>query len=194
MSLSPLRRQLDPVSQYVLPTEQIEVNRRLHWSVIIPPFFAALAGLFVAGYLTGQLTDRSGSLDDLIWFGALALIARLIWRVAQWNSDRFIVTGRRVMLVTGVFNRRVAMMPLQRVTDMSYRRTVAGRIFGWGTFVIESAGQDQALRTVDRLPSPDALYQTVCMLMFGSEHQGPPPRIRPAQPDIDAEIDEQDVL
>jgi membrane protein YdbS with pleckstrin-like domain len=194
MSLSPLRRQLDPVSQYVLPTEQIEVSRRLHWSVVIEPFFSGLGSLFIAGYLTGQMPDRTGPLDDIIWFAALAMIARLIWRVAQWNSDRFIVTGRRVMLVTGVFNRRVAMMPLQRVTDMTYHRSVAGRIFGWGTFVIESAGQDQALRTIDRLPSPDALYQTVCMLMFGSEHQGPPPRVRVVQPLPEAEIDEQDVV
>lgn len=177
MSLPSLRRQLDPVSRYVLPTETIEVNRRLHWSIIIPPFLAALGSLFVAGYLTGQMTDRSGSVDDLIWLAALGMIGRLVWRVAQWNGDRFIVTGRRIMLVTGVFGRRVAMMPLQRVTDMTYRRTLAGRIFGWGTFVIESAGQDQALRTIDRLPSPDGLYQTVCMLMFGSEHQGPPARV-----------------
>ncbi len=193
MSLASLRRQLDPVSRYVVPSEEIEVNRRLHWSIIIGPFFIALGALFVAGYLTGQLGTRGGTVNEVIWLAALGFVGRLIWRVAQWNGDRFIVTGRRIMLVTGVFQRRVAMMPLQRVTDMTYHRSVPGRIFGWGTFVIESAGQDQALRTIDRLPSPDELYQTVCLLMFGSDHQGPPPRLVRADPDLEHELDAPNV-
>ena len=193
MSLPSLRRQLDPISRYIVPTEHIEVNRRLHWSIIIPPFVAALGSLFVAGYLTGQMTDRTGPLDDIIWLAALGMIARLIWRVVEWNNDRFVVTGRRIMLLTGVFNHKVAMMPLQRVTDMTYRRSLTGRIFGWGTFVIESAGQEQALHIIDRLPSPDALYQTVCALMFGSDRPGLEPRVISDERDLIDELEEPDL-
>ncbi len=157
--------------RYVLPAEGIEINRRLHWSVVVPSFLAALAALFAAGYITGQLTDRTGPIDEIIWLLALAVMGRSIWRFVAWNHDRFIVTSRRIMVVSGVFNRRVAMMPLMRVTDMTYERSLLGRIFGWGTFVIESAGQDQALSRIDRLPSPDWLYQTVCRLMFGAEQR-----------------------
>ncbi len=53
------------------------------------------------------------------------------------------------MLNYGVFTRRVAMMPLMKVTDMSYNRSVLGRLVGYGEFVLESAGQEQALRTVE---------------------------------------------
>jgi len=166
---SPLRRRLDPISRYILESEVIEVNRRLHWSVIVPWFAAAIASLFVAGYVTGQMTDRGGPIDDIIWLAALAMIGRVIWQILEWNNDRFIVTSRRIMLVTGLITRKVAMMPLPRVTDMTYNRSLMGRIFGWGTFVVESAGQDQALRVIDRVPSPDRLYQTVCLLMFNPD-------------------------
>ena len=47
------------------------------------------------------------------------------------------------------------MMPLIKVTDMSYNRSVPGRILGYGRFVMESAGQDQALREVNWVPDPD---------------------------------------
>ncbi len=184
----------EPGARYVLPTgEPVAVNRRLHWVLLIPSFLAALAALFVAGYLTGQMADHSGPLDDIIWILALFMVARLVWRVLEWNHDRFIVTSRRVMLVTGLLGRRVAMMPLIRVTDMTYQQSLLGRMFGWGTFILESAGQDQALRTIDWLPSPDQLYQTVCRLMFDSgafEGETPPLRTPPdlVPPSPDSEV------
>ncbi len=166
---------MEPGGQYLVPSEEIAVNQRLHWSLIVPSFTAALLGLFTAGYVTGQLSKHSGPLYDAIWLAALALIANFLFRLAEWNEDRFIVTDRRIMMVTGLVTRKVAMMPLARVTDMSYQRSLFGRVFGWGTFIIESAGQDQALRTIDRLPSPDDLYETVCAMMFGEDpHLGKP--------------------
>ena len=59
------------------------------------------------------------------------------------------------------------MMPLVKVTDMSYARPPAGRVLGYGEIVIESAGQDQALRRITHLPHPDALYLEICELLFG---------------------------
>jgi len=53
------------------------------------------------------------------------------------------------------------------VTDMSYHRTVPGRIFGYGEFILESAGQEQALRKVEWVPHPDATYRIICAEIFG---------------------------
>ncbi len=63
-------------------------------------------------------------------------------------------------------------MPLRKVTDMTYQRPLVGRLFaghGWGTFVFESAGQDQAFHTVRFLPEPDRLYRQLTEEIFG-EH------------------------
>jgi hypothetical protein len=47
------------------------------------------------------------------------------------------------------------MMPPVKVADMSFsQRSFQGRLLGYGTFILESAGQDQALRVVDHLPYP----------------------------------------
>jgi len=58
------------------------------------------------------------------------------------------------------------MMPLTKVTDMSFNRPPMGRLLGYGTFIVESAGQDQALRTINHLPYPEQLYLEVCGLLF----------------------------
>ena len=59
------------------------------------------------------------------------------------------------------------MMPLTKVTDMAYERSVPGRIFGYGRFVLESAGQDQALHKVTFVPDPDHHYRVMCAEIFG---------------------------
>jgi hypothetical protein len=60
----------------------------------------------------------------------------------------------------------VAMMPLAKVTDMSFQRSAMGRVFGYGEFIVESADQGQALRSVNFLPYPEQLYLEVCGLLF----------------------------
>jgi len=69
-------------------------------------------------------------------------------------------------LSKGLVTRKVNMMPLSKVTDMSFQRSTMGRILGYGEFILESAGQDQALRIVDHLPYPEQLYLEVCGLIF----------------------------
>jgi hypothetical protein len=59
--------------------------------------------------------------------------------------DRFILTNKRVMVVNGII-RRVAMMQLLRVTDLKYEQSTLGRKPSYSTFLLESAGQDQAPR------------------------------------------------
>ena len=59
------------------------------------------------------------------------------------------------MLTLGILTRKVAMIPLIKVTDMRYDRPPIGQILGYGSFVLESAGQDQAFRVVHFVPHPD---------------------------------------
>ena len=98
-----------------------------------------------------------------------ALILKKIYQVAEWRYDRFIATDKRLMLTSGLITRKVGMMPLFKVTDMSYQLTLPGRLFRYGRFILESAGQDQALRQIDWVPHPDRNYRVICAVIFGVE-------------------------
>jgi hypothetical protein len=78
-----------------------------------------------------------------------------------------------MLLAQGVLTRKVNMLPLTKVTDMSFQRTALGRILGFGQFIVESAGQDQAMRIVDYLPYPEQLYLEVCGLIFKDKEESP---------------------
>ena len=75
------------------------------------------------------------------------------------------------MLTKGIFTHNVGMMPLTKVTDLSFIRTFNGRLLGYGTMVIESAGQIQALNQIHYLPDPEEVYEAISELVFGDKRQ-----------------------
>jgi membrane protein YdbS with pleckstrin-like domain len=163
-----------PASIYrvLLPHERRVITVRFHPAVLIRPVALALAGLAVAGLLStiGRLDDSPILL--VIWLAWLILLIRLLYRIYVWLEDYFVVTSQRLLLATGVIRKSVNMMPLSKVTDMRFERSAMGRLLGYGTFIVESAGQDQALRKIDHLPYPEQLYLEVCGLIFKDPGSG----------------------
>jgi hypothetical protein len=162
------------VAKYLLPAERVVIVQRRHWAVLAGPVSITLGALLVVLALDTALPPAP-LLRDILWFAWAVLLSWLIWHLLEWWWDRFIVTDRRIMYVTGLIVRKVAMMPLVKVTDMSYQRSVLARMLGYGEFIMESAGQDQALRNVTFVPQPDWLYREMCALLFAPEQPAPPP-------------------
>jgi len=159
------------VSKYLLPNEQQVIHTRRHPAILIGPSLLTLAGLLVAALLSATVLRGYGALVTVIWIAWLVLFGWMIWNVVNWAVDYFVVTSHRILLTSGVFTRKVAMMPLTKVTDMSFQRTFSGRMLGYGEFIVESAGRDQALRTIDHIPYPEQLYLEVCGMLFGAEDE-----------------------
>jgi membrane protein YdbS with pleckstrin-like domain len=154
------------VNRYLLPHERQVITVRQHPAVLIRPIAEVLGGLAVAGFLSDWAAHGNNTAILIIWLLWLALVLRLVGKVYEWSVNYFVVTSQRMLLATGIVTRKVNMMPLGKVTDMSFRRSTLGRILGYGEFILESAGQDQALRIVDHLPYPEQLYLEVCGLIF----------------------------
>jgi uncharacterized membrane protein YdbT with pleckstrin-like domain len=152
------------INKYLLPREVQVATVRQHPAVLMAASAQALGGLLVAGLLTTTVVH--GLLAIIIWVAWGILLIRLIWRVLLWAVDYFVVTTERLLLTTGFFTRKVNMMPLSKVTDMSFQRSFAGRLLGYGEFIVESAGQDQALRHVTFIPYPEQLYLLICGMLF----------------------------
>jgi uncharacterized membrane protein YdbT with pleckstrin-like domain len=159
------------VNRYLLPHEHQVITVRKHPAVLIVPIVLTLAGLIVAGVLSTSVASDSSLGLEVIWWAWAALLLYLIWRVINWSVDYFVVTSRRILQTSGILTRKVAMMPLSKVTDMSFQRSATGRMFGYGQFIVESAGQDQAMRSVDHIPYPEQLYLEVIGLIFPAREE-----------------------
>jgi membrane protein YdbS with pleckstrin-like domain len=154
-------------SRYLAADERIILEVRRHMSLLFGSGTLALLAILGAGAI-GWFTGPSVGSDrvDLV-LGVIALVvaARFGWRVWQWHADRIVVTDQRIFEVSGVLTRKVASMPLTRVTDMTYQRSLLGRVLGYGDLIVESAGQDQALSRIEHLPRPDDFYRTITSLV-----------------------------
>ncbi|HYK67835.1 MAG TPA: PH domain-containing protein [Streptosporangiaceae bacterium] len=154
------------VNKYLLPREVQVATVRQHPAVLIGPSALTLGGLLIAGVLSA--TYAHGLINDIMWIGWGLLFLWLAWKAVNWSVDYFVVTSERLLLATGFLTRKVNMMPLTKVTDMSFQRTFPGRLLGYGEFIVESAGQDQALRRVRFIPYPEQLYLLICGMLFPS--------------------------
>ena len=159
------------INKYLLPREVQVATVRQHPAVLIPASALTLGGLLLAGILNATVV--SGIPAAVMWCAWLVLLLRLVWKVMNWSVDYFVVTSERLLLTRGFLTRRVNMMPLTKVTDMSFKRSFAGRLLGYGEFIVESAGQDQALRNVKFIPYPEQLYLEVCGLIFKDKEESP---------------------
>ncbi len=149
------------VGRYLLPRERSCIVVRKHPAELAGPLILVFGGLVAAGELT-----RRSVRPKIVWGGYLSVLLYSLERMAAWQATYFAVTDVRIILVSGFMVRKVAMMPLARVTDMSFRRSALGRWLGYGEFIIESAGEKQALRGIGFLPYPEQLYLEVCGLVF----------------------------
>lgn len=154
------------VSKYLLPREVQVATVRQHPAVLLAAGSQAVAGLLVAGLLSFTLFRHNHLLLAIVWIAWAVLLLRLIWKAINWAVDYFVITSQRLILTSGVLTRKVAMMPMSKVTDMSFQRSFGGRILGYGELIVESAGQNQALDRVTYIPYPEQLYLLVCGILF----------------------------
>jgi uncharacterized membrane protein YdbT with pleckstrin-like domain len=179
------------VGKYLLPDETSVVATRRHWAVLIEPTVKFLPMVVVGGWLL--LLDPQNRVTNTA--GLFVLLGALVYyglRVGEWWMRHFIVSTRRVLLTSGVIVRTVTLLPLRRITDLTWKETLLGQVLGYGTFRFESAGQQQALSEITYLPRADLLYRQVSALLFQSDwgaaasgdDEGNPEAPSPPPPDV----------
>lgn len=152
--------------RYVAEHEEAVVEVRRHPLILLRPIglaIAAIVGASAIGAMT-SLNDGGDFIDTVVGLVAVYFMLRMGWKILLWWEDRIIVTDQRIVEVSGFFTRKVASIPVEKVTDMTYRRTIGGRLFGYGDLILETAGQQQALDEICYIPSPDDFYRTVTSL------------------------------
>jgi uncharacterized membrane protein YdbT with pleckstrin-like domain len=128
-----------------------------HWVAYVRPGLeAALALGLVWLAFWGPI-----ELGWLFLLAAFGLLAHAGWRALWEYMDLFVVTNMKVIRYTGVLNRKSATTTMRRVLDITLDKPVAGRIFGYGHFVFESAAQEQGLREIRNIGNPDDLNRII---------------------------------
>lgn len=171
----------DP-DDYLLSTERRVIRVRRHWATLLGKLLktiAVLVAAFALSYAFDGVGDGVWLVQSVLWYAALAAVVWFAYHVLDWWVERIVVTDKRFMLTHGIITTNVAMMPITKVTDLTYRRPLLGRILGYGTMVVESAGQIQALNQITYLPRPEEVYDAISELVFGEKGQNRSPALTP---------------
>jgi membrane protein YdbS with pleckstrin-like domain len=155
--------------EYLLDTERRVIRVRRHWAYLAWDIFETIALLAVAVMVSYLLPPSMWLVQNVLWYAALFVLLRFSYEVMSWWVERIVVTDKRMMMTTGIITTKVLMMPIGKVTDLTYERPFVGRIFGYGTMIVESAGQIQALNRIEYLPKAEQVYDAISELVFGDK-------------------------
>lgn len=153
--------------RYLAADENVILQARRHVAVLARPALAAVGAITLALFVGVIASPGNGGdlLDTVAGLFALWFLVRFLWRAWEWWVDRIFVTEKRIFEVSGLLTRKVASMPLGNLTDMTYQRSLWGRVLGYGELIVETAGQAQALSRISYLSDPDEFYRAVTALV-----------------------------
>jgi uncharacterized membrane protein YdbT with pleckstrin-like domain len=103
-------------------------------SLIIPAFFAlviGVAGIFLVYHF------------NWVWGWVVSLLGIGWWllRYYTWQVNIWVVTNFRVIDEAGLLNHYAKESPLDKINNVSYDQTLAGRLFNFGHVEIQTAAE-----------------------------------------------------
>jgi hypothetical protein len=88
--------------------------------------------------------------------------------MAAWPVTYFVITSDRVLIISGLLTRTVTSISLDEVQGLTFRRTVLGRMLGYGSLDAISARR-RPFRMARYLPYPEQLYLEITSLLSPGE-------------------------
>jgi uncharacterized membrane protein YdbT with pleckstrin-like domain len=142
------------VEKSLVPGETLLYQTRHHWSVLLGPLLLSvvfatlgvgcLAELVAARENQGLLVGASEMSVHATEFGGVLLIVVAIaifaFGLAKRNATEMAVTNKRVLIKTGMGNRRTLDLMLSRVESIGVEESFWGRLLGYGSVVVRGTG------------------------------------------------------
>jgi uncharacterized membrane protein YdbT with pleckstrin-like domain len=142
------------VERSLVPGETLLYQTRHHWTVLVRPMFLGLLfGVLAVGLLAESIAAKNGKgmaagaspigIEAMIVLGVflvVAAVAALAYGIARRNATEMAVTNKRVLIKTGMANRRTLDLMLSRVESIAVEETFWGRLLGFGSVVVRGTG------------------------------------------------------
>lgn len=120
--------------------EEILLETHQHWFVLFGKIFLELLliGLLLGGIVVA-VTYYPPAIYALILL--LVPVIGILNDVLVWRNKAYIVTNRRVIQISGVFDKDVVDSSLEKVNDVKMSQSFLGRMFGYGDIEILTASE-----------------------------------------------------
>ncbi len=146
--------------------EQIILHMHTHGKALVWPIVAMVllgAALGVGIALLPASTQQWG-LPAAVGLFLVLVLWLVLLPFLRWLTTTYTVTDRRIITRRGILNKTGHDLPLRRINNVNYQRSLTDRMLGCGTLVLETAaGQPLALHD---LPRVERVHVTINNLLF----------------------------
>ena len=145
------------INKLLSTNEEILIQKKQHWFILIGSIFLEIALLLIifAATITAALF-LTGYIAIIIAVGFILLmipLATMIRDILYWTHHSYFITNRRIVQISGVFNKNVTDSSLEKVNDVNMTQSALGRIFGYGDIEILTASES-GIDVFKRIDSP----------------------------------------
>jgi uncharacterized membrane protein YdbT with pleckstrin-like domain len=139
---------LSYAEKHLIAGETVQYETRLHWIVMLGHALIAaiLAIIGVSLLITPWSSVKGGEASfasPLRWAGAASLVIAAIFLgvgLVRRSATEMAVTNRRVIVKSGLANRRTIELLLPRIESIAVEEPALGRLLGYGTVILRGTG------------------------------------------------------
>jgi len=159
--------------------ESIVYELKPHWRALVVPVIVLLVTLGV-GIFAIASWDNSGLRWTVLVVMLLVLVIWVVRPFLYWLTTQYVITDHRIIVRTGLISRSGRDMPLSRVNDVSFKKSVIERFLNCGTLMIESAGTQGQL-IISSVPDVEDIQREIYRLHDEDDERR---RNRPSSRDV----------
>jgi len=106
-----------------------------HWLyVAVPEFTLTILGMFFFPFAYASLPQW------ILTLFVIAILFAMLIIFLDWLCTNYYLTNLRLIEERGIIGKRIMIVPLDKVQDITCEFGIFGRMFGFGDLEIESAG------------------------------------------------------
>ena len=127
--------------------EKMILVSRQHWFILARAIIIEVIAILFLLTITviGSLAIVNRSLVPWIIIISFILIlipmATMTKDILEWTNRQYIVTNRRVIQISGIFNKSITDSSLEKVNDVKLTQSALGRMFDYGDIEILTASE-----------------------------------------------------
>ncbi len=143
-----------------------------HWKVLVGPVILGLLIIAAAVAVAAVIPAGAQAGTERLVVLAVAVVLLLIGvlrPVLRWKTTTYELTTGRLRVREGIVARRGRDIPLARVSDVSFTRSLLDRLVGAGRLVVESPGEHGQIVLTD-IPQVERVQAILFELVEEGQH------------------------
>ena len=147
-----------------------------HWKVLLGPVILGVLIVAAAATVAAVIPAGRDAGPERLVAAAVALVLLLIAvlrPVLRWQTTTYELTTGRLRVREGILTRRGRDIPLTRISDVSFTRSLLDRLVGAGRLVVESPGEHGQIVLTD-IPQVERVQAILFEMVEEEQHGGAP--------------------